>query len=292
MNEMQMWQSLEGSTALVLEGNKNPIASLIRGDVPAVIIRGAFATEDCRKLVARFYKRNLVPGLPKPGELIEGRRDIERVDVGTSLGNIGDDRERFFAESEKTNQLFSDLFDGVANPIDCLYGVLSQLAPGKRAVTAYEPDGRRYGPAIFRCHLPHWSYPPHVDSVRRRNARTGYSAYRFSHQLAGLILLQPPEQDDSFLDSIIYRKEWDHEIAKKENQDFGELGNLDREAFHAYADEQRIARYGVRLGEGDMYFFKTENVHEVPGFSGNRPRIVMATFIGYSPEENEIFVWA
>jgi hypothetical protein len=107
-----------------------------------------------------------------------------------------------------------------------------------------------------------------------------------------LILLQPPEKDASAVDSIFYRKEWDHETAKKEGRDFGDLSGLDPAAFHSYVEENLIDRYEVRLNEGDMYFFKSENVHEVPGFKGNRPRIVMATFFGYSPVEEEIFVWS
>ena len=33
-------------------------------------------------------------------------------------------------------------------------------------------------------------------------------------------------------------------------------------------------------------------IHEVPGLAGVEPRIVLATFIGYSAGRNEIFVWS
>jgi hypothetical protein len=287
------WLPLEGSVDSVLASSGNPIGALVRGEVPAIVLRGAYPPADGRRLVSRFYDRDLVPGLPRPGETIEARGDIERVDVGTSLGNIGEERELFLEEAEKTHRLFDILFEDITSPVNCLYDALTRLSPGKQAVTAYEADGRRYGPAIFRCHMPHWGYPPHVDSVRRRQARTAYDVYRFPHQLAGILMLQAPEKEATSVDSIQYGKEWNHETAKREGRDFGDdLGALDREAFHAYVQENHIDRYEVRLNEGDMYFFKSENVHEVPGFTGNRPRIVMATFIGYSPDEDEIFVWS
>ena len=41
-----------------------------------------------------------------------------------------------------------------------------------------------------------------------------------------------------------------------------------------------------------MYFFKSDSLHEVPGFAGSLARIVQATFIGYSEEDPEIMVWS
>ncbi len=268
------------------------MAALVRGDVPAIVVRGAYAPGNCRSLVARLYEQDLVDGLPRPGDSIEGRGEFERVDVGTSLGNIGGDPERFFAEAEATARLFSRLFEGIPSPVECLYDTITKVSPGKRAVTAFEPDGRRYGPAIFRCHMPHWGYPPHVDSVRKRTFRTEYQVHRFSCQLGGIILLQPPDKDTSTVDSLLFRKEWDHDTARSEGHDFGDLSGFKRDAFYAYVERGGIEKYELRLNEGDLYLFKSENVHEVPAFGGNRPRIVLATFFGYSPEEEEIFVWS
>jgi hypothetical protein len=48
----------------------------------------------------------------------------------------------------------------------------------------------------------------------------------------------------------------------------------------------------VNLEPGDLYFFNTQLIHEVPGVPGELPRIVLATFIGYSPDDDEVFVWS
>jgi hypothetical protein len=35
-----------------------------------------------------------------------------------------------------------------------------------------------------------------------------------------------------------------------------------------------------------------DSLHEVPGFAGDKARVVQATFIGYSEEDDEIMVWS
>ena len=62
--------------------------------------------------------------------------------------------------------------------------------------------------------------------------------------------------------------------------------------FYAYAERNGIESYEVDLEPGDLYFFNTRMIHEVPALAGNDPRIVLAAFIGYSEDDPEIFVWS
>jgi len=39
-------------------------------------------------------------------------------------------------------------------------------------------------------------------------------------------------------------------------------------------------------------FFKSDSVHEAAGFGGRKARSVFCTFIGYDPDDEEIFVWS
>jgi hypothetical protein len=48
----------------------------------------------------------------------------------------------------------------------------------------------------------------------------------------------------------------------------------------------------VELEPGDLYFFNTGMIHEVPGVDGELPRVVLATFIGYSADEPDVMVWS
>eukprot|EP01050_Picozoa_sp_SAG11_P009893 SAG11_NODE_965_length_6360_cov_11.622584_4_plen_82_part_00 len=42
--------------------------------------------------------------------------------------------------------------------------------------------------------------------------------------------------------------------------------DVDAAAFRTFCAEHDVARATVDLELGDMYFFKTDNVHEAPGF--------------------------
>lgn len=64
------------------------------------------------------------------------------------------------------------------------------------------------------------------------------------------------------------------------------------EDFHQYAQQNQIDQVEVVLQPGDLYFFNTRGIHEVPGVAGHLPRIVVATFIGYSSDHEEIYVWS
>jgi len=67
---------------------------------------------------------------------------------------------------------------------------------------------------------------------------------------------------------------------------------LEPGAFRQYVDEKGIERVQVHLEPGDLYFFFTENFHEVPAVLGEQPRAVLAIFFAMSPDDDEIFVWA
>ena len=139
-------------------------------------------------------------------------------------------------------------------------------------VTAYEPDGRRYGPAIFRIHYGGISYSPHFDSVRWRENRVNYEVYRFEHQLAGILCFQNSEIEDETAQSIIHRCLWQPEIAH----------HITDNTFHQYAAENNIEMFRSIWRSAISTFSTPDVIHEVPGIKGKSPRTVLAIFIGYS----------
>ena len=48
----------------------------------------------------------------------------------------------------------------------------------------------------------------------------------------------------------------------------------------------------ISLGVGDMYVFKSDVLHEVPGFGGTQARVVLASFVAYSHGKPELMCWA
>ncbi|MBA62984.1 MAG: hypothetical protein CMJ76_11520 [Planctomycetaceae bacterium] len=288
--------------------DRSLIGELSRGDIPATIFRRAIGRADCEAIMERLVERELLFDAKKDvplrfreesipeGHYREGKSDKSlqawrndsngerkiRIDIGSSLGYRGSDRESFLKHSAESNQLFDNLFDGLIDPIEVLYKGLQKIAPDKKVCTAKEADGRLYGKAIIRAHYGGYSYAPHFDSVRRREKRTDYQAYRFEHQLAGVLVLQNTVLDGISAQCRIHQCFWEPEVQPY----------LSDNNFYEYADKNQIPNADIVLEPGDLYFFNTGCIHEVPGVDGEAARVVVATFIGYSDEDPEVFVWS
>jgi hypothetical protein len=272
------WLPAEPDPSSILTAYPDPVRALADAEIPAIVLRQAYDPAQCAGLIRRFLRWGFMRD-PIALNAADGRK---RIDIGTSLGNRGHDKENFLDHAEGTHELFPHLFTGFTNPVQTLYDALQALAPGKQVKTAREPDGRLYGPAIFRIHYESHSYPPHIDSVKLREERTDYTVYRFEHQFAGILCFQNAKHGERSAQTIIHRCLWTPEV-----QPYIANGT-----FHAYAEENGIESYRVELAPGDLYFFNTRCIHEIPPLDGNDPRIVLAVFIGYSPDDDEIFVWA
>ena len=307
MTTQSDWKIAEPDMAAILDRHSRPLEELAAGKTPAIVLRSAYPEQACRQLIERLTQDELIydPRQPTPEEFraqsipegyfkkgsqsaaawasrATGTADRTRIDIGTSLGYRGDDQEAFLQHSQETHTLFERLFCGSLNPVEILYDSLQQLSVNKKAVTAYEPDGRRYGPAIIRAHYGGYTYKPHFDSVKLREQRDNYAVHAFDHQFAGVLVLQNTQSDERTAQCVLHRCLWTPEIET----------HLQADTFHAYADETNVENVEVCLNPGDLYFFNTRSIHEVPGVAGDVPRIVLATFIGYSSDRDEMFVWS
>ena len=278
MNARTNWLPAEPDLETVCKTYSNPIHALSQAEMPAIILRNAYSPEQCSGLIDRFTNM----GLMRAEADINSADRRTRIDIGTSLGNRGVDKSKFLAHAETTEHLFKFLFDGFANPVDLIYDSLTALSPGKEVKVAREPDGSRYGPAIFRVHYETHSYKPHIDHVKYREQRTDYSVYRFEHQFAGVLCVQNADENGRGTQAILHRCLWSEEVQPY----------IAEETFDRYAADNGIQNCEVELEQGDLYFFNTRCIHEVPPVQGTHTRIVLAVFIGYSPDDDEIFVWS
>lgn len=280
MTATNTWMPAEGDLADILTRYPRPLAALQTAEIPAIILRGAFNADHCAGLMQRFRERGFFDQgtVGKETQLSGG----PYLDLGTSLGRLSSDPEKFFAHAARTHELFKTLFDGYDNPVQLIYESLSRLASDKRVMTAHQPDGRRFGPAIFRIYHANEGHGPHFDSVAKRSKLLNYAVSRFQHQFAGVLCLQSADRVDESGEPFIYKCPSTADVQK-------ELAEV---PFHEYVAEKGIPRVQVRLDPGDLYFFYTENYHEVPRVSGGGPRVVLAVFFGMSPADEEIFVWS
>lgn len=278
MHTETSWIPAEPDLEAVCRNYPNPIHALSQAEMPAIILRNAYSPVQCQGLIKRFTDM----GLMRDEADMNSADKRTRIDIGTSLGNRGSNKPRFLAHAKETHRLFSFLFDGFDNPVSLIYESLSALSPGKEVKVAREPDGALYGPAIFRVHYETHSYKPHIDHVKYREQRTNYAVYRFEHQFAGVLCVQNADAQGKGTQAILHRCLWSGEIQP----------HIAAETFDRYAAENDIENCQVELAQGDLYFFNTRCIHEVPPVAGNRARIVLAVFIGYSPDDDEVFVWS
>ncbi|MXZ00407.1 hypothetical protein F4Y93_07075, partial [Candidatus Poribacteria bacterium] len=218
--------------------------------MPAIILRNAYSPSQCQGLIERFTNM----GLMRDEADINSADRRTRIDIGTSLGNRGGDKAKFLAHAKATEHLFRFLFDGFNDPVALIYESLTALSPGKEVKVAREPDGARYGPAIFRVHYETHSYKPHIDHVKYREQRTDYAVYRFEHQFAGVLCVQNADENGKGTQAILHRCLWSEEIQPY----------IAEETFDRYAADNDIENYQVDLQQGDLYFFNTRCIHEVP----------------------------
>jgi hypothetical protein len=301
------WPLLQPDIPTALAQFDFPLEALAAGTIPAIVLRRAWSPAQCRQLIDRLVAEELLfdPRRPVPEKLREaaipegyyreGRSSVPnyawnasadagriRIDIGTSLGYRGSDQAAFFAHSAETHALFARLFAWGEDPVRLLYDSLQALSRNKRVVTAHEPDGRQYGPAIIRAHYGGYTYKPHFDSVRLREKREDYAVHAFEHQFAGVLVLQNTSLGDRTAQCTLHHCLWTPEVDL----------HLKDDTFHEYARASGIDSVEVCLEPGDLYFFNTRSIHEVPGVAGELPRVVLATFIGYSSDHDEIFVWS
>jgi len=271
------WAPVEDSIDGILSRYSRPLMALARGETPALVLRRRYNPEHCAALMARFEERGLLYDPHKTGD-----RTPHRVDIGTSFGRFRSDRGAFFADATRTRQLFATLFEGYDDPVDTMYDTLSRLAPDKEVKVAREPDGGLYGPAIFRIYHDGLGHGPHFDSVAKRTRAFDYAISRFHYQFAAVLCLQTSGDTGESGEAFIHNCPWTPDLQR----------TLAAGSFADYARENDLERVHIGLEPGDLYFFFSENIHEVPTVVGNRPRAVLAIFFAMSPDDDEIFVWS
>ena len=128
----------------------DPLRALANAEIPAIVLRGAYSAEDCAGLLQRFQGWGLIRD-PLNFNSADKRT---RIDVGTSLGNRGQDQDAFLAHAVHTHDLFPKLFAGFHDPVKTMYDALAALSNNKEVTTAIRQMGlnlRRPQAAMDDC---------------------------------------------------------------------------------------------------------------------------------------------
>ena len=99
------WPPAEPDLASALAQYPNPIQALADAETPAVVLRQAYDPAQCAALVKRFVQW----GLMRDPNDVNSADKRTRIDIGTSLGNRGNDKDGFLSHAVGTHELFPHL---------------------------------------------------------------------------------------------------------------------------------------------------------------------------------------
>ena len=101
------WQPVEPDLETILDNFSDPLRTLSQAEVPAIIFRQIYNPDQFPDLIDRLTNM----GLMRPhGNNNENQLDRRtRIDIGTSLGNRGNNKELFFQHAAATHFLFNFL---------------------------------------------------------------------------------------------------------------------------------------------------------------------------------------
>lgn len=200
----------------------------------------------------------------------------------------------------------------------------SGTAEGKKRVTVPEDmtEGVSGTGAIFRSHPPGQGkkFPPHFDGFQQGpiavgSLAAGHRPFRVMHPsystrsvLSAILVLQTSEdenmdQDEEEIgevetgDSRLFNVLLDDVLSLAEEQDqltaeSHWIGvHFDDPGFYTFADRIRAKRYSPQLRQGDLYLFSASRVHETFELRGPRCRVVVASFLAWHNDLQDIWLF-
>ena len=239
---------------------------LISGKDPMVIIRGFYDKKSCQTAVERI--KNHDPARFQDGELRH---------MGPFLMAYPTDKEKYFRDSTEYRVTFDEIFCGITNPVQQVYGAVGCMSPGYSVSLAREFQ-YDYSQAIIRIHEQGRSVPVHKDNVKYEGKE--YAVSSIDHQLSCVLHLQESESGGGL---VLYNRPWKKDDERFRNIDFGYSRSL---------TESSQSCRAPNLEAGDLVIINPIYYHEVTRITGDTPRITLGMFLGIYSRKRRIVAWA
>ena len=298
-----------------------PMKAIVDGEISCVIVRNVLTATDCERILYRLRDKELLKGgLPgKEAMKYAWARRNTQTDIGVSLH--GPSIETWKATAAAQNELFKSLFiDLPINPLIKFRRVLDRLARGsgkRMSVPEDMLDGQRGTDAIIRSHHPgpKTAYAPHFDGFQQGPYTfTDFSrhywvmrdapVYNSHSTLSAILVLQDEEEGTDgacTLQSRIYNASLD-ELVISRTEDGSPVYyvtgashwigvHFNNELIYNFFEKRDVKSHTPRMRRGDMYVFSASRVHETFPILGSRNRINMATFMAWSDNEDEVYMF-
>ena len=240
-----------------------------------VVVRGFYALEDCREVVARIERDREGLVTIKEYRTADGEKLQFRY-IGPGLGQYAKDREGFFRESRLADAKFERLYDGLPDPRKMVRETIGRLLPGRQVIVAHE-DGVHYGDAVIRNMMEGDPSALHRDSAM--TYFKGWMVSQFPTQFSSLVCFQMPESGGEL---SVFKQRWTPEDDAR--KPMGATG-------YARSVVEGAEECTFRPEEGDLYIFHPEIFHDIVPVVGPRARINQGIFIAISPTDGRVVTW-
>lgn len=275
MTTISTWPVALTTPDRIVEDNPEILQDLANLKYGAVIIRGFYETQHCRRIVDRIEQNPEQFVTEKEYTNAEGSRITLRY-IGPGLGQYVNDMEGFFRESRLADTKFDLLYEGLPDPRMMVREMLGRLLPGHQVIVAHD-NGERYGDAVIRIMLDGDESALHRDSAM--NYFKGWMVSRFPTQFSSLVCFQMPESGGEL---SVFKRRW-----KPEDDEV----TLEGTTGYSNSLVAGAEVCTVMPQEGDLYIFHPEVFHDIGRSFGARARINQGIFIAISPNDDQVVTW-
>ncbi len=269
------WEAVVTTPSRVVEDYPDVLHEMANLKYGAVIIRGFYAKEHCREVIARIEQDSDRFVTTKEYVNAEGAKIALRY-IGPGLGQYVNDREGFFRESRIADAKFELLYRGLPDPRAMVREMIGRLLPERRVIVAHE-EGVPYGDAVIRMMLDGDESALHRDSAM--TYFKGWMVSQFPTQFSSLVCFQMPESGGEL---SVFKRRWTPE--DDERRPKGTTGYTASVVAGAEVCT-------IRPQEGDLYIFHPEVFHDIAASHGARARVNQGIFIAASPHDSRVVTW-
>ena len=249
-----------------LENNRKKIFEIINGKKPALIIRNFYDRKSCNEIVNNTKK---ISYNQTENKIIKK--------IGVSLLSHLTKKSEYFSEAEKARSVLRTLFNGMDDPRKKIHNLLSMIFPESEVSIATENE-KKYACGIIRIHEKGDFAQIHRDCVSYE--APNYSVSELTNQLSSVLYLQQSEDGGEL---VIYKKSW-----KKSDEKFREI---------SFGYSNKVVRNStqyvkIKPKQGDLIIINPIHFHEIYHVKGQKKRVTLGLFLGFSKYGNKILTWS
>lgn len=239
--------------------SKNDLELLLRGEIPAIVVKNFYDDEQCQKIIKRIKSSNL-----------SNFQDRKLMHIGPFLMEYSTRKKEYFESAKKSRKTIHEIFSGIKKPNIRLQEIMRQT------ISIANDMQERYSECIIRIHHKGKEIPIHKDNVSYEGNE--FNIAKINGQLSCVIHIQESKKGGKL---VIYDKQWSRKDERFRDIDFGYTSSVIEDTNYIKLND---------IMNGDAVIINTNFYHRITRIQGNNPRISVGMFMGIY--NDKIVTWA